>query len=395
MVKIVIVPSAAPPTPTPTTTPTPTPRDELAERLSLAPRALPEDTRRSNRGLILRALHHGGPASRADLAKLIGVTAATASSVIKDLHDAGLVEERGRTIGSVGKPATMIGIAPDGRHIVAISLSKPDEFVGALVDLSGTVVERRTYARQNRTGAAALELVRSIRDELVDAAKRPILGIGIASPGIVDADGTVVRAARLGWQRLPLAHALGADVDAAVVHVANDANASALAELTFGTSNVTNFVLVRVDQGVGAGLVLKGELLTGAAAGAGEIGHVVVEPDGDECTCGKRGCLETKISAPLLQQVHGGADDDVVRLSGAHLGAGLASILSALDVADVVLSGPAQVATATFRDAVRDAVADRTLPELSERLVVRPSSVGDDIVLGAAALVLDRELGIR
>lgn len=385
MVKIVIVPSAAPPTPTP--------RDELAERLSLAPRSLPEDTRRSNRGLILRALHHGGPASRADLAKLIGVTAATASSVIKDLHDAGLVEERGRTSGSVGKPATMIGIAPGGRHIVAISLSKPDEFVGALVDLSGAVFERRTYARQNRTGAAALELVRSIRDELVDAADRRILGIGIASPGIVNTEGTVVRAARLGWQHLPLAHDLGGDADG--VHVANDANASALAELTFGTSNATNFVLVRVDQGVGAGLVLNGELLTGVAAAAGEIGHVVVQPDGDECTCGKRGCLETKISAPLLQQIHDGADDDVVRLAGAHLGAALASILSALDVADVVLSGPSQVATETFRDAVRDAVADRTLPELGERVVVRPSSVDDDIVLGAAALVLDRELGIR
>lgn len=386
MVKILIVPSAAPPTPTP--------RDELAERLSLAPRSLPEDTRRSNRGLILRALHHGGPASRADLAKLIGVTAATASSVIKDLHDAGLVEERGRTSGSVGKPATMIGIAPGGRHIVAISLSKPDEFVGALVDLSGAVVVRRTYAREDRTGAAALELVRSICDDLVAAADRPILGIGIASPGIVDTEGTVVRAARLGWQRLQVAHDLGADAD--VVHVANDANASALAELTFGTSNATNFVLVRVDQGVGAGLVLNGELLTGAAAGAGEIGHVVVQPDGDECTCGKRGCLETKISAPLLQQIHDGADDDdVVRLAGAHLGAALASILSALDVADVVLSGPSQVATETFRDAVRDAVADRTLPELGERLVVRPSSVDDDIVLGAAALVLDRELGIR
>lgn len=377
------------PSPVPSTS---TARDELAERLSLAPRALPEDTRRSNRGLILRALHHGGPASRADLAKLIGVTAATASSVIKDLHDAGLVEELGRTSGSVGKPATMIGIDPGGRHIVAISLSEPDEFVGALVDLSGAVVERRTYARHDRTGAAALELVRSIRDELVAAADRPILGIGIASPGIVTTEGTVVRAARLGWQRLPLAHDLGGDV----VHVANDANASALAELAFGTSNATNFVLVRVDQGVGAGLVLQGELLIGAAAGAGEIGHVVVEPDGDECTCGKRGCLETKISAPLLQQVHDGADDEeVVRLAGAHLGAALASILSALDVADVVLSGPSQVATDTFRDAVRDAVADRTLPELSERLVVRPSSVNDDIVLGAAALVLDRELGIR
>ncbi|MCB0968401.1 MAG: ROK family protein [Ilumatobacter sp.] len=338
-------------------------------------------------------MHHGGPASRADLAKLIGVTAATASSVIKDLDDLGLVEELGRTSGSVGKPATMIGIAPDGRQIVAISLSKPDEFVGALVDLSGTIVERRTYPRENRTGTDALELVRSIRDELVGAADRPILGVGIASPGIVDPEGTVIRASRLGWQGLPLAHELG--LGEADVHVANDANASALAELTFGTSNATNFVLVRVDQGVGLGLVLKGELLTGAASAAGEIGHVVVQPDGDECTCGKRGCLETKISGPLLQQAQKGADDDVVRLAGAHLGAALASILSALDVADVVLSGPSEVATDTFRDAVRDAVADRTLPELSERLVVRPSSVDDDIVLGAAALVLDRELGIR
>src|SRR3954451_17094187 len=136
-------------------------RGPLGERLAREPRMLPEDARRSNRGLILRALHHGGPASRADLAKLIGLTPATVSAVIKELHEAGLVDELGRTSGAIGKPATLVGIEPDARpdtrarvaaparpprHIVAVSLSEHDQFVGALVNLAGKVVLRRTYA---------------------------------------------------------------------------------------------------------------------------------------------------------------------------------------------------------------------------------------------------------
>ena len=265
---------------------------------------LPEDARRTNRGLLLRALHHGGPASRADLAKLVGLTPATVSAVIKELLDTGLVEELGRISGAVGKPATMVGIEPDARHIVTVSLSEPDQFVGALVNLAGKVVLRRTYDRDDRTGPQAVELVGMICDDLIGDAERPLLGIGVASPGIVDPGGTVLRAARLDWHRLALADQLAARTGLDV-YVVNDANASALAELTFGVAHSSDFLMVRVDQGVGVGLVLDGALYRGARSASGEIGHVVVDPDGSLCTCGKRGCLETEISAPLLGRLVG------------------------------------------------------------------------------------------
>jgi predicted NBD/HSP70 family sugar kinase len=376
-------------------------RGPLGDRLAREPRMLPEDARRSNRGLILRALHHGGPASRADLAKLIGLTPATVSAVIKELLEAGLVDELGRTSGAIGKPATMVGIEPDARHIVTVSLSEPDQFVGALVNLAGKVVLRRTYERNDRTGAEALALLGTICDDLVEDAERPLLGVGVATPGIVDPQGTVLRAARLGWSRVPVAHELAARTGLGV-YVANDANASALAELTFGVAHSSHFLMVRVDQGVGVGLVLDGALYRGSRSASGEIGHVVVDPDGSICTCGKRGCLESEITAPLLGRRLNAADGDgegeieILRRAGERLGTALATVLSALDIGDVILSGPEPVATETFRQATIDAVAARTMPELSDELTLRASSFGDDdVVLGAAALVLDEELDIR
>jgi predicted NBD/HSP70 family sugar kinase len=371
----------------------------LGRTLATSSKAAPEDARRANRSLLLRALHHGGAASRADLAKLVGLTPATVSAVVKDLIAEGLVEELGRTTArQVGKPATMIGLVADGRHVVTLGLSERDQFVGAIVDLGGKVIERRTYPRHDRTGDAAVAFVGEICDDLLGDTTRPVLGVGVASPGIVAADGTVVTAAHLGWHGVPLGPDLAARTGLPV-HVANDANAAALAELTFGTGDSANLILVRVDEGVGAGLVLGGALFTGSRSAAGEIGHVVVDPDGAPCACGKRGCLETAVSAPLLGQrldEAGGDGVDVLRAAGEALGTALATVVSALDVIDVVLSGPAPVATETFRGATVNAVAARTMPEISDRLVVRPSSFGgDDVLLGAAALVLDRELGLR
>ena len=364
--------------------------------------ATPEDVRRANRGLLLRTLHRGGPLSRADLAKVTGLTRASVSAVVRELMDDGVVEELGlSTAGGVGKPGTLVDVAADGRHVLCLDLSEPARFVGAIVNLAGKVVVRRTYDRKDRTGARAVTLVRRICRELVADAERPLLGIGVASPGIVDARGVVVTAAHLGWDGV----ALGADLAghfAVPVAVINDANAAALAELTFGESGgdpPSNLICVRVDEGVGAGLVLDGRLFTGSAYAAGEIGHVVVVPDGAPCACGKRGCLETEVSEPLLAgrlEAAGGDGTAVLQRAGGHLGTALATVLSALDVPDVVLSGSGSVVSETFRVAAADAIAARTMPLLADRVVVRPSTLGfDDVLVGAAARILDQELGIR
>ncbi len=361
--------------------------------------ATPEDARRLNRRLLLATLHRSGPTSRADLAKVTGLTRATVSAVVRELLDDGVVEELGlNTTGGVGKPATLVDIAADGRHVLCVDVSEPAQFVGAVVNLEGKVLTRATYERGGKTGKAAVRLVQRICRDLIADAERSLLGIGIATPGIVDADGVVATAAHLGWQNVPLGAELAAEF-ALPIAVVNDANAAALAELTFGEGTATNLICVRVDEGVGAGLVLDGRLFTGSSYAAGEIGHVVVDPNGTRCACGKRGCLETEVSEPLLnRRLRDGAADAAVVLdrAGEHLGIALATVVSALDVTDVVLSGSGAVTTETFRAAAARAIAARTLPQISDRLAVRASTFGfDDVLVGAAARILDHQLGIR
>ena len=118
-------------------------------------KALPADARRQNRSLLLRALFHAGPMSRADLARASGLTPTTVSNVIGELVDEGMIEEAGRTLsGSVGKPATLVSVVADARHVVCLDLSSADEIRGAVVNLARKVVTRRSVPRRAASGAA-------------------------------------------------------------------------------------------------------------------------------------------------------------------------------------------------------------------------------------------------
>jgi predicted NBD/HSP70 family sugar kinase len=180
-------------------------------------------------------------------------------------------------------------------------------------------------------------------------------------------------------------------------HVANDANAAALGELGLGGPADRSLFLIKVGHGVGAGLILDGQLVLGDRFAAGEIGHVVVDPRGDHCACGRRGCLETVIAAPFLRQrLSRAVDESKVRLAaGRRLGVALAPVVSTLNLREIVLSGPLDLLDPMFRQAALEAIRERTMPAVGENVEVRQTSLGeDDVHLGAARLVLDRELGV-
>lgn len=359
-------------------------------------RAVPGDARRHNRALVLRTLFRDGPLSRADLARATHVTRVTASDLVSELLDEGLVEELGtRPEQGVGKPATLVGIVADARLILSLDLSDDEQFRAALVDLSGKVVERVAAPREQRTGDAALDLVTALATDLVGRADRPLLGIGVGSPGVVDPAGVVLEAPNLGWHDVDMARHLGQtlpDTGAAIAHVANDANAAALGELSLGGPGGRSLLLVKIGHGVGAGVVIDGHLVVGDRFAAGEIGHVVVDPRGEPCACGRRGCLETAIAAPVLRR--SGARG-ARSAAGRKLGVALAPVVSALNLREVVLSGPLDVLDETFRRAAVRAVQGRTMPAVGDNVDIRLSSLGeDDVLLGAAMLVLDRELGV-
>jgi predicted NBD/HSP70 family sugar kinase len=360
-------------------------------------KAVPGDARRHNRALVLRTMFRQGPLSRADLARETNLTRVTTSDLATELLTEGLIEELGTRVegGRVGKPATLLGVVPDARYTITLDLSDDVRFRAALVDLAGKVLDRRMAERDGRTGDDALDLAHSLCAELAAAADRPLLGVGVGSPGVVDPRGVVLEAPNLGWHDVDLALGVGEGIGAPV-HVANDANAAALGELGLGGPAERSLLLVKVGQGVGAGLVLDGHLVVGDRFAAGEIGHVVVDPHGEPCACGRTGCLETAIAAPRLR--HRARHGDAVgerTAAGHRLGEALAPVISTLNLREVVLSGPLDVLDETFRAAALDAIRARTMPAVGDNVDVRFSSLGeDDVLLGAAMLVLDRELGV-
>jgi predicted NBD/HSP70 family sugar kinase len=368
----------------------------VGRRLRPRGKLLQEDTKRHHRSLLLQQLFGEGPASRADLARTTGLTRVTVSDLVGQLVDEGLVEELGAPeVSRVGKPPTLVGLATDASHIIALDLSATDRLAGAVINLTGQVRARHSVDLDGASGEEAVALVHRLAIELIAMTDRPVLGVGVGSPGVVDAEGTVVDAPNLGWRDTPLASALGRAL-ALPVLVANDANTAALGEYTFGGSGDGGLMVLRVGAGVGAGLVLEGALLHGHGGAAGEIGHVVVDPEGERCACSRTGCLETVLAVPALRRAVAGPDGPAALTRiGELLGSVLAPVVGTLNLHDLVLSGPAELLEGPLLEAADRVVRERTMPVSSAELVVRASGLGEDVILvGAAVLVLAGQLGV-
>ena len=371
-----------------------------APRRALRPtaKALPAHARAHNRSLLLQSLVSGGPHSRADLARATGLTRVTVSDVVAALIDDGLVVELGVRPGTrVGKPAELVGIDPDGAHIVAVDLSDDRCVSGAVVDLAGVLRRRVEVPRDGAHGDAAVALLVATVRDLVEHATAPLLGVGIGTPGIVT-DGVVADAPNLGWTDVPLARLVAEAVDLPV-HVANDANAAALAEHSHGGAVDRGLLVLTIGLGVGAGLLLDGALLLGPHHAAGEIGHVVVDERGGPCACGRTGCLETVLAVPALRAATAGDDPDesarALTAAGRRLGQALAPIVGVLDLQQVVLAGPVELLDGPLLRATTATVRRRAMPVVAEALDIRLSALGDaGVLLGASVLVMSGELGV-
>jgi predicted NBD/HSP70 family sugar kinase len=351
---------------------------------------LAEDTRRHHRSLILQHLFAAGPASRADLARATGLTRVTVSDLVGGLIADGLLGELGSPAETkVGKPPTLVGLLADATHIVALDLSPDDRMTGAVVDLFGQVKERAETPLEGASGEEAVRLAADLAERLRGTTDRPLLGVGVGTPGVVDGRGVVLDARNLLWAGVDLTGILRRRLDLPV-YVANDANTAVLAEYTFGGTMAADLMMVRIGIGVGAGLVVGGALVQGHAWAAGEIGHVVLDPAGERCACGKAGCLETVMAVPRLRR-----GDHPLASVGAALGQVLAPVVAALNLHEVVLAGPPDLLDGELREALDATIRQRVMATSAADLVVRMSPLGDDVVLiGAAVLVLSGELGV-
>jgi N-acetylglucosamine repressor len=395
-------------------------------------KATHQQTRAYNAALVLRALYEFGTISRAEVARLSGLTRTTVGDVISDLIADGLAREVGRGPSTGGKAPIMLELVEDARHVIALDLGE-STFRAALVDLRGQVRREIERPVAGLDGRQSLEVVHELIEQLAVDAGGTLLGIGVGTPGIVDsATGTIRRAVNLDWRDLPLGEILRAR-HGVPVEIANDSRAAALAIELFSGKRSTNLVAIIVGRGIGAGVVLGGELFHGDGFGAGEIGHLVVEDDGKECSCGRFGCLETVANSraileqaaeaaathpdtPLARRATGAAaakrelalddvraavddgDEDARRIvvtAGRYMGRAVAGIIGVLDIERIVLHGSVAQLGEPWLEAVRDEARRRSLGLLARDVSIDLAEpIGELVVMGASALLITAELGL-
>ncbi|MEW1950714.1 ROK family protein [Pseudarthrobacter sp902506025] len=376
------------------------------------------DVRRSNLALVLGAIAEFPPGthpSRAQVAGATGLTKASVSSLVLDLLDAGVIREIGLNPQGRGRPGVGLELSPS-RAVMGMEVNV-DYISAAVVDLSGKVLRREVRERDNRNSpdkpvlAALAGLAARVRgaagEQGVD-----VVGGGLAVPGLVDpARARVLTAPNLGWVNVDLDLYALLPETALGVALFNEANAAALAELRHRPDRAANFLFVSGEVGVGGGIVIGSELFTGPGGHAGEVGHIVVDPDGGHCSCGGTGCLETVAGqdaifiaaglAPdgssrsaamsaLLQALEGGAPKAVsaVERAGRCLGIALASTARVVDIDSVVLGGHFAVLEPWLRAPLLDSL-QKYAPGKYASEQVTVSAVGEfGALLGAAGSVI-------
>jgi predicted NBD/HSP70 family sugar kinase len=265
--------------------------------------ARPDDARRHNRGAVLRRLHVEGPCTRAVLAAELGLNRSTIKAVVDELAESGLVSERLPTQRSgAGRPSLLVLPRAQSAVVLATDI-RVDRVAMAVVGLGGEILGRCSWPLRASTSTPLEVVTRVIESARMLAAElgSPLVAAGVSVPGVIrQADGLVREAPHLAWHDVPLGERLTAGLRMPVA-VSNDAELGALAEHTRGVaSGVADLVFVAGDVGVGAGVISGGAALRGAGGYLGELGHMVVRPDGARCHCGCRGCWETEVGAEAL-----------------------------------------------------------------------------------------------
>ncbi len=380
-----------------------------------------------NRTLVLEAIKHNGPISRASLAKAVSLAKPTVSLIVDDLLADGLVREAGTTRAGAGRGRPAVLLQFNARSLFVVGVHVGVHYTTLiLADAAGRELERRRFPTPATAAAMALSEIATAIEGVIEGAgiaRRRLSSIGVCVPGTVDLEtGTCVHAPNLGWRDVPIAEALSTRIGTST-YVHNSVQAAAAAEHVEGAGRgARSMVLLYAGTGVGSAIVHEGRLVHGAEGMAGEVGHAVIPGSNEACLCGNTGCLESEASALSLARkarraisegrptrlaplgdsisgldVYAAADaGDAVALelladAGRTLGIGASWMVDILNPDVLVLGGGlfagGELILAPFREALtRHAMASHT-----RRLVIRPWALGHDAkARGAVILALQR-----
>lgn len=339
--------------------------------------------RNLNRSLVLNRLRAAAPVSRADLAALTGLTRSTVSSLVDDLIAANLIHETGIGPSRGGRPGTLLELNPASGCAIGVEITE-DSILVLLTDFVAQPRWQRELTLSRRDPDTVIKQAeRLVREALHYNAEtdqtRP-MGIGLGIAGLVNAaDGVLRGSANLGWRDIPF-KALWEQHFKLPVHVGNEASIAALGESYFGMAmGYQDFIYLQISpSALGAGLFMDGKLYQGMGGYAGEVGHMVVDPTGAQCTCGKRGCWEAMLRAAPSE----------ARIT--VLAAGIANLINIFNPPLIVLGGSLGRSLEPDLPALVDRVAAQvTIPADSLAAIQTSRIASNACAMGAVALVLD------
>jgi predicted NBD/HSP70 family sugar kinase len=371
---------------------------------------------RANLERVVRAVRMAGSLTQAEIARTTGLSAATVSNIVRELKESGTVQVTPTSAG--GRRARAVSLSGDAGAVVGVDFGHSHLRV-AVGNLAHQVLaEESEPIDVDASADEGFDRAEQLVHRLVAAtgiSPGKLIGVGLGVPGPIDVETGELGSTSIlpGWSgthpRAELAARLGVPV-----YVDNDANLGALGEQVWGNGRgATDLAYIKVASGVGAGLVINGQIYRGPGGTAGEIGHITLDESGPVCRCGNRGCLETFTAAryvlPLLYSSHGtdltmarvvqlAREGDpgcrrVVGDLGRHIGSGVANLCNLLNPSRVVLGGDLAEAGDVVLGPVRDSVARYAIPSAARQLTVVPGTLGGRAeVLGALALVLS-EMG--
>ncbi len=372
-----------------------------------------ETARDINRGVVLNLIRRRQPISRADLARVSGLQRSTVSLITEQL-----IRERWVVNGPLGRlprgrRPTFLRLN-DRRAIVVADL-RPNHTTVAVADVNGRFLSQEAVPTLSNPAKTTAKLVASIKHQMASHPELLFEGVGISLPGRVDeATRRIVFAPNLKWPefdlKTPIEEATGMQVE-----MENAANACVLAEVWFGhTESVRDLVVVTVSEGIGAGIFVNHQLAKGLNGLAGEFGHVPLDPEGPQCSCGGHGCWEVYGSnRAALRYYHESAAEsdgmnfeDLLKLAEAGdplslkaldkmahaIGRGMRMIVAGLAPEEIVVVGEFTRMWSRFGPVIEAEVAAAALVGKPPR--VRPAADPRMARLrGTVALVLQKHFG--
>lgn len=371
---------------------------------------------RANLERVVRAVRMAGSLTQAEIARSTGLSAATVSNIVRELREGGTVEVTPTSAG--GRRARSVSLSGDAGIVIGVDFGHTHLRV-AVGNLAHQVLAEESEPLDvDASSAYGFGRAEELVERLIEATgigRQKVIGVGLGVPGPIDVvSGTLGSTSILpGWTGINPSEEMSGRLGVPV-YVDNDANLGALGELVWGSGRgVKDLAYIKVASGVGAGLVIDGQIYRGPGGTAGEIGHITLDESGPVCRCGNRGCMETFTAAryvlPLLRSSHGRdlTMERVVQLAregdpgcrrviadvGRHIGSGVANLCNLLNPSRVVLGGDLAEAGELVLAPIRESVSRYAIPSAARQLSVLPGALGGRAeVLGALALVLS-EMG--